>query len=114
MGDEQLKKFKDLMERGNYQLKLNLNIFNYFASISFVHQKNMSNFIAAHSVCTGYSRPEANEVLRALNGQHEKFDLQNVREQLKTPEMQRAVKEIQATVQLMETFRNRRAQNGSK
>lgn len=107
MGDEHLNKFKDLIERGNC-IEYSTILHRYRSCTK------KSHFIAAHSMGTRNSRPESNEILRALGGQHEKYDLQHVREQLSTPEMQGVVEEIQAKIQLMERLRNGRPQNGSK
>lgn len=74
----------------------------------------MPNFIAAQSMGARNSQRHSQELLRALTGQHEKYGLQYVREQLNTPEMQGVVKEIQAKVQLMEKFHSQRTQNGPK
>lgn len=73
-----------------------------------------SNFIAAQSMGLDRSRGLSIELQRALAGQHEKYDLQHVRDELNTPQMRDKIEKIQATVQRMEGYFKNRPHNGQK
>lgn len=59
--------------------------------------------IAAHAM-SNTVRPYSAEILRAIAGQHQAFNQQHVREQLKTPELQQTMKKIQTTIKAMESL----------